>query len=324
MRMILTAGAVALGLGAAPAAATDITLAHVLSENSAYHVIFTRFKELVEERSNGEISVTVQCCGQAGNEGRLIQSLRTGVLDGAFVGGSSLETVVPDFRVLSLPYVFDSNEQANEILQGPLGDEMLTLLDEYGMTGLGWGAIFERNVASLEPIETVEDMENLKIRVLPTPGFVAAYEALGSQPTPMAYGEVFLALQSGTVDALEISKDAVVADRFVEAIGAYALTKAHQSTTVFTMSQARFAALPEETQALMREAAKEAIAHGLAEHKRLNDEGLATVKEMGITVTEPDLSAFAEKARASYGPILAEAPGGEALIEKINAAKASQ
>jgi len=326
MRIVTTlaAAAVGLSLAAAPAKAQapiELNFGHVLSDQSAYQVIFTRFAELMRERSNGRVTVRIQCCGQAGNEGRLIQSLRTGVIDGAFVGGSSLETVVPDFRVLSLPYVFDSNEQANRILQGPVGDDMLTMLEPFGIVGMGWGAIFERNVGGRKPVNTVADMQGLKIRVLQTPGFVLAYEAMGTQPTPMAYGEVFLALQNGVVDALEVSPDAAVADRFVEVMTHYSLTKAHQSTTVFAMSKAKFDALPADIQQMIRTTAREAIRHGLEAHAELNRRGLATMRERGITVIEPDLSSFMQAARTSYDRILAEAPGGRALIEKINAAK---
>jgi tripartite ATP-independent transporter DctP family solute receptor len=326
LKSLLIAGIGAL-LATAPAAAQQpvtINVGHVLSEQSAYQVIFTRFAALMKERSQGRVDVRVQCCGQAGTEVRLIQSLRTGVIDGAFVGGSSLETVVKDYRVLSLPYVFDDNAQANRILQGPTGARMLTLLEPHGMVGLGWGAIFERNVGARKPITKVEDLRGLKIRVLQTPGFVEAYKALGTQPTPMAYGELFMALQNNVVDALEISPDAVVADRFVETIQHYALTKVHQSTTVFTMSKARFDALPADMRELARVAARDAIQHGLAEHDRLNREGLATVRARGIAVVEPDLAPFKEVARRSYDTILAEAPEGRALLAQIEAAKRGQ
>jgi TRAP-type transport system periplasmic protein len=154
----------------------------------------------------------------------------------AFVGGSTLETVVPAYRVLSLPYLFEDKEQAYEILQSDMGREMLDLLDEYEMHGLGFGSIYERSVASKSParVETVDDMQGLKIRVLPTPGFVEAYNALGTQPTPMAYGELFMAIQNNVVDALEISPDALVADKFHEVVSSYTMTKAHQSTTIFS------------------------------------------------------------------------------------------
>lgn len=307
--------------GIARAQAITMNLGHVLSATSAYQVIFERFKELAAQRTNGRVTVNIQGGGAAGNEGRLIQSLRTGVIDGAFVGGSSLETVVRDFRVLSLPYIFDDHPQANRVLQGPVGEQLLRELDALGMMGLGFGAIFERNIAGRRAIRTPADLQGLKIRVLQTPGFVEAYRVLGTQPTPMAYGEVFLALQNGVVDALEISNDAVVADRFVEVIQHFALTKIHQSTTVFAVSAARFRALPADVQATLRTAAREAIQHGLAAHDRLNVEGLAAVRARGVAVTEPDLEPFKVIARRSYDTILAEAPNGRAWVERINAAK---
>ncbi|GGK50869.1 TRAP transporter substrate-binding protein [Salinarimonas ramus] len=317
------AGLLAATLAAAPAAAQDyeMTLAHVLSDQSAYQVILTRFEELVEERTDGRIAVEVQCCGQAGNETRAIQAIRTGVLTGGFVGGSSLENVVPAYRVLSLPYVFSGSDEAYEILGGETGREMLDLLGEYGMYGLGWGAIFERSVGSRTPVASVEDMQGLKIRVLPTPGFVEAYKAMGTQPTPMAYGELFMALQNGVVDALEISPDAIVADKFVEVVDHYTLTKAHQSTTVFVLSDAFWSGLPDDLKTIVQEAALDAIAHGVEAHRELNRAGLEQVRAMGITVTEPDLAPFAEAARPSWDVILADAPEAQALLETIQAAR---
>jgi TRAP-type transport system periplasmic protein len=323
----ILAGAVAtvLSVGAAQAQATfDMTLGHVLSDRSAYQVILTKFGELVEERADGRINVEVQCCAQAGTEPRAIQSIRTGVLTGGFVGGSSLETVVPAYRVLSLPYVFDGSDQAYEILQSETGREMLELLEPFGMVGLGWGAIFERSVGSRKPVETVDDLNGLKIRVLQTPGFVEAYRALGTQPTPMAYGELFMALQNNVVDALEISPDSIVADRFIEVVDHYTLTKAHQSTTVFVLSKSFWDGLPDDLKEIVQTAADEAIAEGIEAHKRLNEEGLQTVREKGITVIEPDLEPFMEKARTSYEVILADAPEARQLLEAIEAAKASR
>lgn len=320
-RRLCLAGLALAAPGIARAQAITITLGHVLSPTSAYQVIFERYRDLAAQRTNGRVNVVIQGGGAAGNEGRLIQSLRTGVIDGAFVGGSSLETVVRDYRVLSLPYVFDDHPQANRVLQGAVGEELLTLLEPLGMLGLGFGAIFERNIAGRRAIRTPADLQGLKIRVLQTPGFVEAYRVLGTQPTPMAYGEVFLALQNGVVDALEISSDAVVADRFVEVIQHFSLTRIHQSTTVFAVSAARFRALPADVQPILRAAAREAIRHGLGVHERLNVEGLATVRARGIAVHEPDLEPFKAIARRSYDAILAEAPNGRAWVEKISAAK---
>jgi tripartite ATP-independent transporter DctP family solute receptor len=312
MRHAFLAAAAAAGLaaGAAQAQTYTMTLAHVLSDQSPYQVILNEFKSLVEERSGGDIAVEIQCCGQAGNEGRAIQSIRTGILTGGFVGGSTLETVVPAYRVLSLPYLFEDKAQAYEVLQSEMGREMLDLLGDVEMYGVGFGSIYERSVATKAParVETIDDMQGLKIRVLPTPGFVEAYKSMGTQPTPMAYGELFMAIQNNVVDALEVSPDAYVADKFFEATNSYTLTKAHQSTTVFVLSKSWWDGLPDDVKELIQTAGEEAIAVGIAAHDKLADDGLETARAAGIEIIEPDLAPFMEAARQSWDVILTDQP----------------
>jgi tripartite ATP-independent transporter DctP family solute receptor len=309
-----------LAAGSAEAQSFEMTLAHVLSDQSPYQVILTEFKSLIEERSDGRITVDIQCCGAAGNETRAIQSMRTGILTGGFVGGSTLETIVPAYRVLSLPYLFDSKAQAYEILQSEIGREMLDLLGEVDLFGLGFGSIYERSVASTTPVNTVEDMQGLKIRVLPTPGFVEAYNALGSQPTPMAFGEVFMAVQNRVVDALEISPDSFVADRFHEVTSSFTLTNMHQSTTVFVLGRSFWEGLSAEDQELIQTTALEAIAVGIAAHDELADAGLVTAAEAGVTIIEPELQPFMDMARNSWDVILDGQPEAAAFLERFQAA----
>lgn len=315
------AAAAALSAGSAGAQTHTMEMAHVLSDQSPYQVILNEFKRLIEERSDGDIVVDVQCCAQAGNETRAIQSIRTGILTGGIFGGSTLETVVPAYRVLSLPYLFESKQQAYDILQSDMGRELLDLLGEYEMHGLGFGSIYERSVAAKAParVETVEDMAGLKIRVLPTPGFVEAYNAFGSQPTPMAFGELFMAIQNNVVDALEISPDSFVADRFHEVTNSYTMTKAHQSTTIFLVGKAWWDGLTDEEREMIQTAATEAIAVGIAAHDELADAGLVTAREAGIEIIEPDLEPFMEKARQSWDVILTDQPEARDYLERFQA-----
>ncbi|MEM0934438.1 MAG: TRAP transporter substrate-binding protein [Pseudomonadota bacterium] len=315
------AAAVSLSAGASQAQTYEMTLAHVLSDTSPYQVILNEFKTLVEERSGGDIAVEIQCCGQAGNEGRAIQSMRTGILTGGMVGGSTLETVVPAYRVLSLPYLFEDKAQAYEVLQSDMGREMLDLLGDFGMYGVGFGSIYERSVAAKAParVESVADMEGLKIRVLPTPGFVEAYKAMGTQPTPMSYGELFMAIQNNVVDALEISPDAIVADGFYETVNSYTMTKAHQSTTVFVLSQSFWDGLPADVQELIQTAAEEAIAVGIEAHDGLADAGLETAREAGVEIIEPDLTPFMEAAKQSWDVILTDQPEATEFKDRFDA-----
>lgn len=318
----LAAAAAVMAAGAASAQTHTMTLAHVLSDQSPYQVTLNEFKRLIEERSAGDIAVEIQCCAQAGNETRAIQSMRTGILTGGFVGGSTLETVVPAYRVLSLPYLFENKQQAYEILQSDMGREMLDLLDQYGMHGLGFGSIYERSVAAKAParVDSIDDMQGLKIRVLPTPGFVEAYNAMGTQPTPMAYGELFMAIQNNVVDALEISPDALVADRFHEVVNSYTMTKAHQSTTIFVVSKVWWDGLSAEMQEMIQTAATEAIAVGIAAHDDLADKGLETARAAGVEIIEPDLAPFMESARKSWDVILTDQPEARSYLERFQAA----
>jgi TRAP-type transport system periplasmic protein len=316
MSFLKAIGAALLGLatlvGAAKAQAPiEINIGHVLSERSFYHVAGLKFKELMEARSNGRVKVNVQCCGALGNEGRIIQSVRTGVIDAGFNGLGSLESTIPEYRVLSLPHLFDNRTQAERILRGAVGERLLKLVEPHGMVGLAFGAI---NMPA--------DLRGLKIRVLQTPGWVQAYTAVGAQPTPMAYGEVFLAMQNGVVDALEVSPDAMVADRFMEVAKHYALTRFHQSTTMFVFSQAKFNALPADLQAMVRAVTPEAVQAGLDFHNRFGDESLAAVRARGITVTEPAIGPFREASRPSWDIILRDAgPNGRTLADEIEAAR---
>lgn len=321
---LLSGGPLVGGL-ATPARAqapVEINIGHVLSERSFYHVAGLKFKELLEARSNGRVKVNVQCCGSLGNEGRIIQAVRTGVIDAAFNGLGSLESTIPEYRVLSLPLLFDNRAQAEAILRGEVGERLLKLAEPHGMVGLAFGAIFERNIATrTKAINTPEDLKGLKIRVLQTPGWVQAYTAVGAQPTPMAYGEVFLAMQNGVVDALELSNDAMLADRFLEVARHYAITRFHQSTSMFIYSKAKFDALPADLQAMIREVTPAAMAAGLEFHNRFGEEGLAAVRAKGIPVTEPALEPFRAAARPSWEVILRDAgPNGRALATEIEAA----
>lgn len=319
-RMLGIAVAALLTVGPAKAQEFTMTLAHVLSDKSPYQVTLNEFKRLIDERSAGRIAVDIQCCAQAGNETRMIQSWRTGILQGGFTGGSSLEMVVPAYRALSLPYLFEGKQQAYDVLQGEIGREMLTELDKFGLHGLGFGSIYERSVASRVALDSVDDMKGLKIRVLPTPGFVEAYKTLGTQPTPMAYGELFMAIQNKVVDALEISPDALVADRFHEVVENYALLNVHQSTTIFVLSKSFWDGLPADLQEMVQAAANEAIAHGIKRHDELAADGLKTARAAGVKIVEPDLGAFMEAARPSWEIILTDQPEARAYADRIRAA----
>lgn len=240
-------------LGAVPQAlAVDLTLGHVLSEDSHYHAAATKFADLVSEKSKGDINVTVFPAGQLGGEVQMIQNARSGAIDLVVTGEPPLENTVPELAVLSLPYLFDTTDAANAALQGKAGDKLLSYIDKHDLVGLGFVSVFERSVYGTKPVRSLDDMKGFKIRVIQGPGFVGAYEALGAQSTPMAYSEVFLALQSGVVDGAEASPEQLIQDKFVEATKYFNLTRVHHMAATMIMSKAAFDRLTPEQQAIVR------------------------------------------------------------------------
>lgn len=302
---------------ASPAHAVDLTIGHVLTEDSHYHAAATKFAELIVEKSGGEINVTVFPAGQLGGEVQMIQNARSGAVDMVVTGEPPLENTVPELAVLSLPYLFDSTDAANAALQGEVGDKLLGYIDNHDLVGLGFVSVFERSVYGTKPVHSIDDMKGFKIRVIQGPGFVGAYEALGAQSTPMAYSEVFLALQSGVVDGAEASPEQLIQDKFVEATDYFNLTKVHHMAAAMIMSKASFDKLTPEQQEMVREAAKEASAASIDVYKTNAAGGMEQLKAAGIEIIEPDLGPFMETARGAWDSLLANIPDGEANVSLL-------
>lgn len=314
MKQIFAFAAVAALSAGAASAQTVINLAHVLSDTSSYQVSAEKLKELLEEKSDGALTVEIFGNAALGGELRLAQGVRTGTIDMAFISTASLEGIIPETKIFALPYLFESKEQAYQMIAAEPGQELLAKFTDYGMVGLGWGAIYERSMPARREINTVEDVAGAKIRTIQSNGYVASYEALDMQPTPLAYGELFLALQNRIVDAAELAPDQTVGDGFTPIISHYALTRVHQLPVPLVASNALMGRLSEAETAMLMEALPEALAAGVEAHNAATDAALDHMREQGITVTEPDLAPFREKARSAWPAIIAELPGGEDTV----------
>jgi tripartite ATP-independent transporter DctP family solute receptor len=320
----LTAGTIAMPwVARAQGRPVEITIGHVLAERSFYHIAATKLAELVGQRTNGRAQIRVSPAAQLGTEPRLIQSARTGVIDGCFVGIVSMEGTVPEFKVLSLPHLFDSYAQANRVLRSPLGDRILGRVEAHGLVAGGFGAIFERNIGTRSrPIATPAELRGLKLRVLQTAAFVQSYQAVGVQPTPMPLGEVFISLQNGVVDGADFSADIIVADRFIEVIRHYTFSRFHQTPTMLIFSQAKWNAWPADVQRAIREAMPEAMAAGISFHEDFTNDAVRQMRERNIVLVDPPIGPWREATRGAYEPILADSgAGGRALYAEIEAAR---
>lgn len=323
MKTILKASFTAIAFAVLPvhAQTLELNVGHTLAPDSHYQVATTRMAELAAKKSNGQIKINVFPQSQLGGEVKMIQAARTGGLDMFITAQAPLVNTVKAYSLFDMPYLFDSVDQANKVLSGPVGKEFLDMLPKYNLVGLGFLSVMERNVFSSKPINSGADMAGMKLRVMQSPGYVKAYESFGAQPTPMAYGDVYMSLQQGVVDGADTSPDQFMMDKFVEVSKYYNLTKVHYLPALLIASKSKWDRLTPQQQAIVKSSADEALAESRAYYKKSYADSIASMKKAGVTVVEPNLAPMKQTSSKVDADLLANIPDGKKLYDKVQAAK---
>lgn len=324
MKFTIAAGiASAVIFTTASAFATPLSLnvGHTLAPDSHYHLASKRMAEIAAQKSKGEIKINVFPQSQLGGEVKMIQAARTGGLDMFITAQAPLTNTVKAYSLFDMPYLFDSVDQANQVLSGNVGKEFLGMLPKVNLVGLGFLSVMERNVFSSKPIRNGTDMAGMKIRVMQSPGYVKAYEAFGAQPTPMAYPDVYMALQQGVVDGADTSPDQFVMDKFVEVSKFYNITRVHYLPALLIASKITWDKLTEEQKKILQESATEALAESRTYYKKSYDDSIASMKKSGVTVVESNVAGLKQTSAKVDEALLANIPEGKALYDKVQTAK---
>src|SRR5258706_2482279 len=215
-------------------------------------------KQLAAE-TKGRLGVKVYPSGALGTEKDNIEQLRIGALDMMRINVAPLNSVVPETIATGLPFVFRSTEHMRKVLDGPVGDDILKSMESQGLVGLAFYDSGARSFYSKKPIKSVADLKGLKIRVIQSDLFVAMVEALGANPTPMPYGEVYTALKTGIVDAAENNWPSYESSRHFEAAKFYTLDEHSLAPEVLVFSSVVWDKLSGADQAALRKAAKDSV-----------------------------------------------------------------
>lgn len=298
----------------------ELDFGHVLTEDSSYQVIAEELATNVQQETNGEVEITIFPSSQLGSNETMTEAAIQGSQAFYATDISALENIIPELSALSLPYVFDDGEQALKILNGEVGELINSKLEEKGLMSLGW-MVVERNVFSKKPVESISDMQGMKIRVVSAPSYVDSYEAFGSQPTPMDYAEVYTGLQQGSIDGGEAVIEQYVQDKFLEVAKYYSFTRVHQMPTLLVMSKQIFDDLAPEHQEDILKAGKLAMEAGVKNYHEKNEELLEEMQQEGVKVTNPDLTEFKEAVEDVQVSLLKDNPGAQELFDKIQAEK---
>jgi tripartite ATP-independent transporter DctP family solute receptor len=241
-------------------AARDFRSAEVHPADYPTTLAVQHMGQLLKDDTKGKLTIRVYPGGALGTEKDVIEQLRIGGLDMTRINVGPLNSVVPETLVTVLPFVFRSTEHMRKVLDGPIGDEILASMESQGLVGLCFYDSGARSFyTSKKPVHKLADMKGLKIRVQQSDLFVAMIEALGANPTPMPYGEVYTALKTGIVDAAENNWPSYESSRHFEAAKYYTLTEHSLAPEVLVFSKKVWDALPKEDQAALRKAAKASV-----------------------------------------------------------------
>ncbi len=295
----------------------ELVIGHIVDENNTWHKAALHFKDYVEKESDGKITVTIYPNNTLGSEVEVIQSILTnGGADITFTG-ESMQTYKEELGIIGMPYAIKSDEHMDAVLNGEVGKEMEDLMLESGMRVIGHFTRGPRNITSNKPINSPEDLKGFIIRTPQSPMTVAAFEAMGAKPTPMAFSEVFTSLQQGVIDGQENPLAMIKSGGFYEVQEYVNVTEHLRGWVYIAIGEEKFQSLPADLQQVVLDAGLSAQEYEhelfLAEEKALEQE----MKDNGMEFITVDQSLFSSAAIPGVEAILSD--NQKALYEKIKA-----
>jgi len=303
MRKIVVIVTMALALsGCRPSSDVRILkLAHGLDQTHPVHVSMQYMAKLVADRSQGRMRLDIYPSGQLGTERENLELVQIGSLAMTKISSSVLEGFVPDFRVFSLPYLFRDEEHRFQVLDGEIGQNLLLKTQPFLMRGLVYMDAGTRSFYSKEkPILKPEDLRGMKIRVQESATSIRMIQALGGSATPIAWGELYTALQQGVVDGAENNPPSFYTSRHYEVCKHYTLNDHTAVPDVIVISTVVWNSLSSGEQQLLQAAARDAEEYQKELWRKTSEESLQKVREAGVTIYKPDTEPFREKVRPLY------------------------
>ncbi len=299
-----------------------IKLGHGLDTNHPVHQAMVFMQERLDSLSGGTLQIQIYPSQQLGTERQLLELLQLGSLGMTKVASAVLEGFAPEYKVLSLPYIFRSEAHRYDVLGGPVGRRILLSSEQYWLRGLTYYDAGSRSFYTKErPVHSPEDLEGLKIRTLESATQVKMVNSLGGSATPIAWGELYTALQQGVVDGAENNPPSFYTSRHYEVCRFYSLDEHTGLPDVLLISTIVWNRLTPEQQSWVQQAADESAGYQKQLWKAATEEALQKVQEAGVEIIYPDKEPFAARVTSLYDEYR-ETPEIYTLIEQIQATSA--
>ncbi len=278
-----------------------LRLAHVVNEQDGFHIAATKFEELVEERTEGKVNIEIFPNASLGDERTLLEGMQIGTVDMGVITNGPVANFVEEMAVFELPFLFPTPEAAYSVLDGPIGQELLDKLADVNLKGLAYAERGFRNLTNSErAVNSPEDLDGLRIRVMENPVYTDTFRELGANAIPMAWTEALTAMQQGTIDGQENPVNVIHSFKLDETQGYMTLSRHTYAPAIFVMGMPAWNQLPEAAQDVIRQAAQEAAEHERQVNADMEAEQLAALREAGMEINDsPDMEAF----QAAVAPV---------------------
>lgn len=289
-------GAMLLLAGCGQSDVRVLKLAHGLDVNHSVHKAMVKMGQDLERISGGKMKIEIYPNQQLGTERECLELLQIGSLDMTKVSVGVMENFAPKMKVLGLPFLFRNRQHSFDVLDGPIGQELLDDGNKYWLKGLGYYDAGSRSFYTKDrPIEKPEDLKGLKIRVMESVTAMDMVRTLGGSPTPISWGELYTSLQQGVVDGAENNPPSFYLSRHYEVCKYYSLDEHTTLPDVLVMGTHVWESLDPQQQKWLKEAVANSVTYQRKLWAQSEKEALDAVKKAGVEVIEPNKEAFMEK-----------------------------
>ncbi len=311
------AASLALLLLASATAQTPMKISISIAQNSHQGAAIDAFAKSVEQRTGGRYKIQTFYSGALGAERESVEATQLGTQELTFTSTGPIPNFVPEVKILDVPFLFRDYAHARAVLDGPIGQEMLAKFEAKGLKALAWGENgFRHMTNSKRAVNGPDDLRGLKMRTMENPVHIQAYKGFGINPTPMAFTEVFTALQQGTVDGQENPLSVITAAKFEQVQKHLSLTGHVYSPAVFLMNKAQFDKLSAADKQAFLDAAKDGVKANRARVDADEKSAVADLRSKGMQVVDNvDRSKF----QAALAPVYADFAKqfGQANLDRI-------
>ncbi|AGH39513.1 hypothetical protein F542_250 [Bibersteinia trehalosi USDA-ARS-USMARC-188] len=301
-------------------AATTLRFGYEAPRSDTQHIAAKKFNDLLKEKTKGEIKLSLFPDSTLGNAQTMISAVRGGTIDLEMSGSPNFSGLEQKLNVIDIPFIFKNREHVYKVLDGEIGQSLLSALEDKGLKGLAfWDVGFRAFSNSKNPVNSPDDIKGLKVRTNQNPMYIQAFSLLGSNPVPMPLAELYTALETRAVDAQEHPIGIFWSSKLYEVQKYLSLTNHGYTPLIVVMNKAKFDALAPELQTALISAAQEAGKYQRELNVQNEQEIIANLRKAGIEVIEEvDNTPFKAKIEADVRKAFIDQNGDE-LIKAIDA-----